>query len=49
MNFVETSTIKQGDLFITRPAPGIGTNIGGGIEVVIPSGSITIDSFSVVK
>lgn len=49
MNFVETSTIKQGDLFITRPAPGIGTNIGGGIEVVIPSGSITIGSFSVVK
>jgi hypothetical protein len=45
-NFIETATLKSGSSFITRPAPGIGTNFGGGIEVVVPSGGVDLQSFS---
>jgi len=30
-DFIETATLRPGTSFITRPAPGIGTNPGGGI------------------
>ena len=44
-DFIETATLKPGTSFITRPAPGIGANPGGGIEVVVPSGGVRLDSF----
>ena len=44
-DFIETATLKPGTSFITRPSPGIGANPGGGIEVVVPSGGVRLDSF----
>lgn len=45
-NFIETATIKPGTSFVTRPAPAVGSNSGGGIEVVVPSGNIQMKYFS---
>ncbi|MDK4724047.1 hypothetical protein PH552_32335 [Rhizobium sp. CNPSo 3968] len=45
-NFVETAIIQPGTQFITRAAPAVGTNLGGGIEVVVPSGGVQMQSFS---
>jgi hypothetical protein len=36
-DYIETATIKPGTPFVTRQAPPVGTNRGGGIEVVVPS------------
>jgi RHS repeat-associated protein len=44
-NFIETATLKPGTPFVTRPAPGYGTNPGGGIEVVTPRGGVNMESF----
>jgi len=44
-DFIETATIKPGTSFVTRPAPGIGDNPGGGIEVVVPSNSVNMKYF----
>jgi hypothetical protein len=44
-NFIETATLKPGTPFVTRPAPGIGSNPGGGIEVVVPSNGVTLKYF----
>jgi hypothetical protein len=43
-DFVETATLKNGSNFITRKAPPVGTSTGGGIEVVVPPNSVTIQS-----
>ncbi|MFM0381164.1 hypothetical protein PQQ72_29565 [Paraburkholderia strydomiana] len=45
-NFVETATLKPGTVFVTRPAPAVGANPGGGIEIVVPSGGVQMKSFS---
>jgi RHS repeat-associated protein len=45
-NFVETATLRPGTPFITRPAPAIGANPGGGIEVVVPQNGVYLQSFS---
>ena len=45
-NFIETATVKPGTLFVTRPAPGVGSNTGGGIEVVVPQGGVQMRSFN---
>lgn len=34
-DFVEVAVLKPGSTFITREAPGIGLNGGGGIEVIV--------------
>lgn len=47
-NFMEAAILKPGTSFITRPAPGIGSNIGGGIEVVVPSGGINMKWFTML-
>jgi RHS repeat-associated protein len=47
-NFIETATLKPGAKFITRPAPGIGSNPGGGIEVVVPPGGVNLQTFSTI-
>lgn len=41
-----TAKLKPGSDFITRPAPGIGDNLGGGIEVVAPPDAVDIITFS---
>ncbi len=45
-NMIESGTLKPGAQFITRPAPGVGTNGGGAIEVVVPSGAVKLTTFS---
>ena len=45
-DFIESGTLKRGTDFVTRPAPGIGHNVGGGIEVVVPSGGVKLNSFT---
>jgi hypothetical protein len=45
-DFVEQARVPAGTDFITRSAPGIGDNPGGGIEVVVPPGGADLDWFS---
>jgi len=45
-NFIEAAKLKTGMPFVTRPAPGIGKNVGGGIEVVMPEGGAQLRWFS---
>ena len=45
-NFIMTGKLKEGSDFITRPAPPVGTNSGGGIEVVTPTDGVEIITFS---
>jgi len=43
-DFIATGKIKPETNFITRKAPGLGYNTGGGIEVVVDPGGVKIDS-----
>jgi hypothetical protein len=45
-NFVEKGHLREGVPFITREAPPVGTNLGEGIEVVVPPGGARLDGFS---
>jgi RHS repeat-associated protein len=45
-NFIETAVVPPGTPFVTREAPGVGGNKGGGIEVVTPPGGAKLQSFS---
>lgn len=47
-DFIETATIRPDVPFVTRPAPPSpdGASPGGGIEVVLPKGSVRIGSHS---
>jgi hypothetical protein len=45
-DFIESATLKPGAPFITRQAPGIGGNLGGGIEAVVDPGNVTMCGFS---
>jgi len=40
-------TVKLGMPLITRPAPGIGTNLGGAMEAVVPPGGVQIEWFHI--
>jgi hypothetical protein len=44
-DFIETGTLKPGTDFVTRAAPPVGTNPGGGIEVVTPPNGVQLDYF----
>ena len=44
-DFVEVAVIKSGSNFITREAPGVGVNGGGGIEVVVNAGEPKLQYF----
>ncbi len=46
-DFFEEGTVPSGVPFITREAPAVGTNPGGGIEVVVPPGGVDLNWFSV--
>ena len=37
--------VKPGSPFLTRPAPAVGSNAGGGIEVVIPQCGVNMRAF----
>jgi len=43
--FILTGKVQPGASVITRPAPGIPPNPGGGIEAVTTPGSFRLDSF----
>lgn len=45
-NFIQTATLKSGTSFVTRPAPGVGANTGGGIEVVVPESGVMMRAFN---
>jgi hypothetical protein len=45
-NFIEAARLRTGAPFVTRAAPGIGKNVGGGIEVVVPSGGVQMQWFT---
>jgi hypothetical protein len=38
-------TVKPGANLITRPAPGIGTNVGGAMEAVVDPGGVKLKWF----
>ncbi|NMW23197.1 hypothetical protein HFP05_01930, partial [Rhodanobacter denitrificans] len=46
IDFIEAATIKPGSNFVTRPAPSVGSNVGGGIEVVVPENGVNMKWFS---
>jgi len=51
-NFIEIGTLRQGNNFITRPAPNAPGNPpggGGGIEVVTPANGVKLESFSIIN
>ncbi|WP_339327354.1 RHS repeat-associated core domain-containing protein, partial [Erwinia amylovora] len=45
-NFLMTARLKPGSDFVTKPAPGVGNNLGGGIEVVVPPDAVKIQNFN---
>jgi hypothetical protein len=45
-NFLEAGTLPPGTPFVTRRAPAVGENLGGGIEVVVPEGAVRLHTFS---
>jgi RHS repeat-associated protein len=45
-DFIESAVVTSGSPFVTRAAPGIGDNVGGGIEVVVNPGGVTMCGFS---
>ena len=46
--FFEIGIIEDGVPLITREAPAFGDNLGGAIEVVVPSKSMKLESFNMV-
>jgi hypothetical protein len=46
-NFIEAATLRPGTPFVTRVAPPVGTNPGGGIEVVVPEGGVIMRAFTI--
>lgn len=44
MDFLETAVLKDGTNYVTRKAPGVSTNAGGAIEVVVPEAGVIIKS-----
>ncbi|MFZ9596319.1 MAG: hypothetical protein ACO3A2_09605 [Bdellovibrionia bacterium] len=45
-NFIERARVRPGAKFITQPAAGVGQNLGGGIEVVVPGNGTSIEILS---
>ena len=44
-NFMETGVLNSNTPFVTRAAPAVGENQGGGIEVVTPPHGVRLKSF----
>ncbi|MDO9375309.1 MAG: RHS repeat-associated core domain-containing protein [Ferruginibacter sp.] len=47
--FIIKGQIKQNQSFITRPAPPVGSNLGGEVEVVTNPSGVNIESFKTIK
>lgn len=47
--FIEAGKLQKGASFVTRPAPAVGVNKGGSIEVVTNPGSVKLETFNVIK
>jgi hypothetical protein len=47
-NFIESAVLRPGTPFVTRVAPPVGGNLGGGIEVVVPEGGVIMRSFGLL-
>jgi RHS repeat-associated protein len=47
-DFIETATVRPGTPFVTRQAPPVGANPGGGIEVVTPEHGTRMQAFNVL-
>lgn len=45
IDYIIRGKIKTGADFITRPAPGLGSNAGGALEIVTNPYDVIIDSF----
>lgn len=45
MDYVIGGKQMQGSQYITRPAPGLGNNVGGGLEIVNNPNSVRLDFF----
>ncbi|GAB4187962.1 MAG: hypothetical protein Tsb002_13750 [Wenzhouxiangellaceae bacterium] len=45
-SFIESATLMPGTPFVTRPAPAVGINRGGGIEVVVPENGVKMRAFN---
>lgn len=45
-DFIEIAIVKKDSQFVTRTAPPAGGNPGGGVEIVVPEGGVTIQSHS---
>jgi RHS repeat-associated protein len=45
IDFIVGGKVKPNSNFITRPAPGLGTNVGGAIEIVTDPNSVILDFF----
>ena len=45
VDYIIRGKIKSGVNFITRPAPGLGSNAGGGLEIVTNPNDVGIDSY----
>ncbi len=45
MDYIIGGYVKKGTKFITRPAPGLGSNSGGAIEIVTPPNSVELQYF----
>lgn len=48
LDYVIKGKIKPGTNFVTRPAPSLGNNTGGAIEVVTPPNSVKFDFFHMI-
>lgn len=53
VDFKDTDYVIKGKLdqnadFITRSAPGLGNNSGGGIEIVTNPNGVKLDSFNMI-
>ena len=43
--FMLGGTVAADATFVTRAAPGVGRNVGGALEVVVPPGAVRLDFF----
>ena len=48
MDYIIGGYVKDATGFITRPAPGLGNNAGGAIEIVTPPNSVDIKYFYMI-
>ena len=45
-NFIQTATLRPGASFVTRAAPAVGKNPGGGVEAVVAEGGVISRGFA---